>query len=554
MINLMDSKKQINELKALVESLKAKVSGLEKNELKLKKQEFELKAKIEDLEISNDWFREQLRIAQLHRFGSSSEKTQILNQLSLFNETENLSDESVPEPEMEQVTYRRKKSKGKREEFYKNFSVKQTVYELSPDECICKDCKGVLHACGEEVHHSELEVIPAQAFKVKHIQKIYSCRNCEKNSKTGKVPMVKAPVPKPVIKGSGIASPSLVSLVTCNKFVLALPLRRQEKELKRMGIDISCQTLSNWVNKASLDWLSLIYDLLHEEYLKLDIGHADETTVQVIKEDGRKSSQKSYMWVYTSGKHSIRPIVLFDYQQTRQGMHTLNFLDGFEGFLHVDAYAGYRKLEELRIILVECWAHARRKFDEALKAMDKKDRTNSQAKIGFDYCNKLFELERKYDKLLLSPEDRFRQRELESRPITEKFFEWAESMLPGTHSKSKFGRAVRYAVNQRSRLNNFFLDGRLEISNNLAERSVRPFAVGRKNWMFIYSSKGAKASAIAYSIIQTAQANGLVPFIYLDYLFQKLPNMEGQDISCLLPWDPEIQKICRVPSSKEVPS
>jgi transposase len=522
---------------------------------KLESENSNLKTEVAELKILNNWYIEQLRLANLKRFGSTSEKTDNIDQLSFFNEAENLADENIPEPKLEEITYKCKKRVGKREELYEGLPIRQIVHELPEEQQICGSCGENLHACGHEVLRRELEIIPAQVQAVEHVQTVYSCRSCEKYAAKDKLSLIKSAVPRPVIPNSGIASASLVSLVLCNKFVLALPIYRQAQELERIGAKISKQTLSNWIIYVAMHWLILIYNLLHSELLSQDIGHADETTVQVINEEGRKSTQKSYMWLYRTGKDSARPVILLDYQQTRHGKHPLKFLEKFEGYLHVDAYAGYRKLENQNVTLVECWSHARRKFDEALKAMDKKDRAGSIALIGFDYCNKLFKLEDRYTKLELDSEERFKRRLLESKPIAEAFFKWAEPLVPGTHSKSKIGRALRYAVNQQPRLMNFFLDGRLEISNNLAENAVRPFAVGRKNWLFIYSEKGANASAIAYSIVQTAQANGLVPFMYLNYLLQELPNIKtGQQISDYLPWNPEVQKICSLPVHEPTPS
>jgi len=521
----------------------------------LKAENSKLKNRVSELETLNNWYIEQLRLANLKRFGSTSEKTDNIDQLSFFNEVENLADENIPEIKLEEITYKRKKREGQREELYNGLPTHQIVHELPENQRVCGQCGGDLHACGHEILRRELEIIPAQVRAVEHVQTVYSCRDCEKNAGEEKLSLIKSSVPAPVIPNSGIASPSLVSLVLCNKFVLALPIYRQAQELERIGVKIPKQTLSNWIIYVAMRWLILIYNLLHSELLSQDIGHADETTVQVINEEGRKSTQKSYMWVYRTGKDSARPVVLLDYQQTRHGKHSLNFLKTFEGYLHVDAYAGYRKLENQNVILVECWSHARRKFDEALKAMDKKDRAGSTAEIGMTYCNKLFKLEDKYTELGLGSKERFKQRLLESKPIAEAFFKWVEPLVPVTHSKSKIGRALRYAVNQQQRLMNFFLDGRLEISNNLAENTIRPFAVGRKNWLFIYSEKGADASAIAYSIVQTAQANGLVPFMYLNYLLQELPNIKAeQQISDYLPWNPEVQKICSLPSQVPAPS
>jgi transposase len=353
-----------------------------------------------------------------------------------------------------------------------------------------------MHRCGHEVLRRELEVIPAQVHAVEHIQTVYSFRDCEQGSGADALPMVKSLVPAPVIAGSGVASPSLLSFVLCNKYVLALPLYRQEQELKRMGVKISRQTMANWAIFAATRWLMPIYSLLHAELLKNDILHADETTLQVIREHGRKASQKSYMWMYHTGKSSANQVALFQYQPTREGKHPLAFLEGFQGFLHVDAYIGYKELENQGVTLVECWTHARRKFDETLKAQKKEDRANALANIGLEYCNRLFALEREYDELGLHHQERAKRRNIESKPIADAFFAWAESMQDKTLPKSKFGEAITYAVNQRPWLMNFLLDGWLELSNNRAENSIRPFTVGRKNWLFSYCSRGAEASAI----------------------------------------------------------
>lgn len=526
-----------------------RIAELEAEIALLKNENERLNGENAKLKILNDWYLEQFRLAQHRRFGASSEKT-VPGQLTLFNEAEVLADKT-PEETQDIATHKRKKRKGKRDEFYKGLPTEQMVHELTENERICPDCGDLLHACGHGVLRREVEIIPAQVRAVEHIQTVYSCRNCERNSDANSLPMVKAAVPAPVIPGSGVASSSLLAFIICNKYVLALPLYRQEQELERIGIHISRQTMANWIIYGTTRWLAPIYELLLEELLKVAILHADETTVQVIREDGREASQKSYMWMYNTGRDSLRQVALFEYQPTREGKHPLKFLEGFAGFLHVDAYAGYRGLENQGVTLVECWTHARRKFDEVLKVLTKSERADTDANTGLEYCNKLFELERKFDELNLTHEERRRQRNLQSKPIAEAFFAWAESMLPNTLQKSTIGQAVRYAVNQRHWLMNFLLDGRLELSNNRAERSIRPFTVGRKNWLFSYSAKGAKSSAIVYSIIETAQANGLVPFVYLNYLFQNLPNIKIENISDYLPWNPTVQKICKIPVPKK---
>jgi transposase len=505
----------------------------------------QLESEIAKLQTLNNWYLEQYRLAQYRRFGASSEKTRLPEQLGFFDEVETTADPDVPEPEPEQVMPRRKKQKGKRESDYSGLPTEQVVHELPEDERVCPVCGGSLHACGHEVLRREIEIIPAQVKAVEHVQTVYACRACEKSSDADALPMVKSNVPAPVIAGSGIASPSLLSFVLCNKYVLALPLYRQEEELKRIGLNISRQTMANWAIYAAAHWLEPMYGLLKAELLRYIILHADETTLQVIKEDGRKASQKSYMWMYHTAKEAKHPIALFDYKATRHGEHPAAFLAGFRGFLHVDGYAGYKQLEERGVTIVECWAHMRRKFDEALKGLKKEDRAGSLASIGQAYCNKLFALERKYDEENLDDEQRFQRRNLESKPFAEAFFAWAETVR--AVPTSLLGKAVTYAVNQRPWLMNFLLDGRLELSNNRAERSIRPFTIGRKNWLFSFAAKGAKASAVIYSIVETAQANGLVPFMYLSLLFQSLPNIPPARFADYLPWSPLVQDVCRIP-------
>jgi transposase len=538
----------VNELSGENAKLSGENAKLNGENAKLNGENAKLNGEIVKLQALNDWYLGQFRLAQQRRFGASSERTEVPEQLGLFDEAEVLADE----PESTQVAaHTRKKRKGKREELYENLQTEQVVHELPEDQRICSICGGPLHVCGHEVIQREVKVIPAQVMAVEHVQTVYGCRKCEQDPDLDAAPIVKADVPAPVIPGSGIASPSLLAFILCNKYVLGLPLYRQEQELARLGLHISRQTMANWAVFAAVHWLMAIYALLHIELVLGDILHGDETTLQVVKEDGRRASQKSYMWVYSTGKDAGRQVVLFEYQQTREGKHPLMFLEGFQGYLHVDAYAGYSALEQYGVTLVKCWSHVRRKFDEALKALKKDERRHFPANTGLEYCNKLFALERKFDELNLTNEERIKHRDAESKPIAEEFFAWVDSMLPKSRPRSKLGVALQYAANQKPWLMNFLLDGRLELSNNRAERSIRPFAVGRNNWLFSYSAKGANASAVIYSIVETAMANGLVPILYLQFLFEKLPNILPEQYHTCLPWSSAVQDACRIPPPKD---
>jgi len=304
-----------------------------------------------------------------------------------------------------------------------------------------------------------------------------------------------------------ITSPEAIAHIMTQKFVMGTPLYRQEQDWNRQGIMLSRQTMSNWLLKATEDWLEPIYDVLHEMLCTYDVLHADETTLQVLHEPGKTAQSKSYMWLYRTsgynnyGRANSMPIVLYDYQPDRRAKRPAEFLQGFKGYLHTDGYDGYHGLPD-DIVIVGCFAHARRKFDEALKSMPEKDREGSNVLRGKRYLDKLFELERTFADL--SPKERFAKRQELAKPVLEEFFVWLEKF--GDMTKTPLGKAKHYALGQRKYLERYLLDGRLEISNNRAERSITPFVIDRKNFLFANTPRGAKASAIMFSIIETAKA------------------------------------------------
>lgn len=305
------------------------------------------------------WKTVDSSLAVTRRFGSSSEKTN-LDQLSLFNEAEDTADSTVEEPTVEMITYKRKKQRGERQQKLENLPVETVEYRLSEEEQVCSCCGGSLHEMSTEVR-KELKVIPAQVKVVEHVRHVYSCRHCERNEI--ETPIKTASMPTPVFPGS-LASPSAIAYTMVQKYVESIPLYRQEKQLERLGVFISRQTLANWMMHGANAWLQLIYDAMYRHLLQHDILHADETTLQVLSEPDRPAESKSYMWLYRTGRESS-PIILYDYQQTRASKHPHRFLADYQGYLHVDGYAGYNGLSN--VTLVGCWAHARRKFTEALK-------------------------------------------------------------------------------------------------------------------------------------------------------------------------------------------
>lgn len=510
----------------------------------LEKQNAELEAKLKRqsaLEAKLKWTEEQLRLLQKNRFGFSSEKTNP-DQLELFNEIENEANPDLPEPTLESVTYqRRRKVRGQRELMLENLPVETIEYRLSPEEQVCSCCNGNLHEMSTQVRR-ELKYIPAELKVVNHVQYIYSCRRCEREEI--ETPVVTAPMPKPVHSGS-LASPSLMAHIMNQKYVDGLPLYRQEKQLSRLGVPLSRQTLANWMIHGANRWLSPLYDRMHQLLLEKDILHADESTLQVLHEPGRPATSKSYLWLYRTGKEGPS-IILYDYQETRSGKNAEKFLSGFKGYLQVDGYAGYHKVPNVK--LVGCMAHARRKFDEALKVLPTSKRMTSGAVAmeGIQYCNQLYRIER--DLKGLSSSDRYEKRLERSKPVLDAFLSWLKIQKQKVLPKSALGQAITYCLNQWEKLVAFLEDGRLEIDNNRSERSIKPFVIGRKNFLFSNTPKGARASAIIYSIVETAKENGLNPYYYLRYLFEKLPNIDLTDKNALdkvLPWSTTLPIVCK---------
>ncbi|PAV31081.1 IS66 family transposase [Virgibacillus profundi] len=499
----------------------------------------------EALEAKLKWYEEQFRLSQQRRFGSSSEQMHP-DQLSLFNEAEVTADETVEEPTVETITYKRKKQRGQRERMLENLPKETIEYRLSEEEQVCSCCSGALHEMSTEVR-KELKIIPAQVKVVEHVRHVYSCRHCERHEI--ETPIVTAEMPAPVFPGS-LASPSAIAYSMSQKYVESMPLYRQEKHLERFGVSIPRQTLANWILYGAETWLRLIFNEMHEQLLTRDILHADETTLQVLSEPDRPATSTSYMWLYRTGKEDT-PIVLYDYRKTRAGKHPSRFLEDFQGYLHVDGYAGYHKVSD--VTLVGCWAHARRKFTDALKALPESAGTSAvKAKEGLAFCNQLFAIERELKEVSLK--ERYEIRLERSQPVLEAFSAWLREQTPRVLPKSALGLAIKYCRNQWDKLEAFLQDGRLEIDNNRGERSIKPFVIGRKNWLFSNTQKGAESSAIIYSIVETAKENGLNPFHYLKYLFEELPNMDTTDktkLDQLLPWSQTIPEECRVPNKSK---
>lgn len=505
----------------------------------------QLQMKVDELSAKVQWYEEQLRLGKQKQFGASSEKTppeQMRFENALLNEAELVADPKQAEPTVETITYQRRKQRGEREAKLADLPVETIEYQLPEAEQVCPCCNGPLHGMSTEVRQ-ELKIIPAEVKVVKHIRHVYSCRRCEREGT--ETPVITAPMPKPAAPGS-LASPSMLAFTMAQKYVMGMPLYRQEQQFAYLGVELTRQTLANWTLKAAERWLQPLYERMHTHLLAQPILHADETTVQVLREDGREAQTQSYLWLYRTGREGP-PIVLYQYRQTRGGENPRDFLAGFRGYLHVDGYPGYHKVKG--VTLVGCWAHARRKFDEALKALpDDKQKAAVTAREGLEFCNRLFDIEREAKDA--TAEERLKVRTAQSKPVVDAFLAWLHMQRPRVLPKSILGAAIAYCLNQQEKLIAFLQDGRLELDNNRSERSIKPFVIGRKNWLFSNTPRGAKGSATIYSIIESAKENGLKPYGYLHWLFETMPQLENltdpATLDRFLPWSKSVPQEYRL--------
>ena len=355
--------------------------------------------------------------------------------------------------------------------------------------------------------------------------------------------MEKAPVPYPPVLHS-LASASAVTWLVHQKFESGSPLYRQEKEWEALGLKISRATMSNWLLAVYRDWLGYIVHRLKQELLKQDYLHIDETRVQVLKEPGRKNTTDSYMWVYSSIKDAKAPIRYFEYQPGRGGKHPEAFLKGYDGYIHTDAYSGYNGIPGVKRCL--CYTHLCRAFVDALPN-DVYTPEASKTTEAILRLNQLFEIESELEKL--SPDQKKKERLSREKPLLEAFWSWAEKNAACELPKSKLSKAFHYALNNRQEFFNYLEDGHCAISNSLAENCIRPFVIGRKNWLFAGSPKGAAASAGIYTLVETAKANGLAPMKYLNFVLSDMPGSafleHPEYLDDYLPWNPMVKELCQ---------
>ncbi len=511
----------------------------------LLQQQEQLEAITKELHASNEKMQllmEQVILGKQNRFGRSSEKMEDTSQICFqevdgtivfFNEAEAVYDLNEREPdELELKSPKQPKRKGKKESDLSGLTVRRIDHYLSEEELEIEfgvnGWKQLPDAISKKYHF-----VPARVEVEEHHIGVYASKTDEH--------MVKADHPKALLHGS-LVSPSLGAAIINGKYVNAVPLYRLEQEFQRYGLQITRQNMANWCIRLAEEYLSILYDHLHEELYFYHVIQADETPV-LVNHDGRKAGSKSWMWVYRSGHlYQDRQIVLYEYQQTSNASHPREFLKGYDGICVTDGYQVYhtleKELEELTI--AGCWVHCRRRFDEALKLIPKPSQKESNAFLLLKQIQAIYREEGKLNDL--SSDERLKQRQAVIKPLVDAFFAYLKTI--NVSKKDKFGDAVRYALNQEKYLRVFLTDGDVPIDNNACERAIRGCCIGKKKWQMIDTIHGAKSSAIIYSIVETAKANNLKPFDYVQHLLEEIPkHMNDKDCSFLedlLPWSEKL--------------
>ena len=535
----------------LDEKTKSLIQKME-NELKSKDKEIESKdKKIDDLKNELDYLKRQLLNKNRKIFGKSSEQVDV-NQMSLFDEAQKNSDPKAAEPILEEITYLRNKTPkyvGKKD----NLAHLERVvieHKLEDKDLICDKCGNELTVIGKKTSKEVLKYIPAKLYIEEHITYSYTCKPCEAEAEETNIISTKAPS---TAFYKTMASNELIAHMLIMKYQHAMPLYRQQNYFKMLGADISRQTMSNWT-LAAANLLEDIYTAMKDELLSRNYIQADETTLQVIDDNGKESNSKKYMWLYKSGELKD-PIILYDYQKTRSSSCPKEFLKKFSGFLQTDGYTGYNKVENIKRLY--CLAHIRRKFHEIIITLNEEALKKSRAIIGFNYCEKLYKIEKDLREAYSKEDDyykkRYEMRLEKTAPLLDEFQEYVEREIKDALPKSPLGKALDYTNKVLPGMKTLLLDGSLEIDNNGAERAIKPFVIGRKNWLFSNTSKGAKSSATIYSIIETAKANGLIVEKYLVYLFDKISeiNIDNKEILLdIMPWSKKLPPELRASTRK----
>lgn len=481
----------------------------------------------------------KIRLLQKQVFASKTEKRPAPEndgQMLLFNEAETESaeekKEEVKEETIEVPSHTRVKPK--RKPLPESLERVEIVHDIDESEKVC-GCGACLERIGEETSE-KLDIIPAKIRVIRHVRPKYACRKCEGTESTDGVTVKIAPVPAQIIP-KGIPSEGLLAWIVVSKFCDSLPLYRQAKIFTRIGVDIPVSTLASWMIQVA-ERCRPIIELLRKEILSGPCINIDETPLQVLKEPERSDQTKSYMWVFRGGPPES-PSVIYQYSPTRSGSVAKDFVEGYSGgYCQTDGYAGYDCLEkDLGIKLLGCFSHARRYFIKVIDARGKKDKGKAGSpEQALAFIQKLYRIEHEASDKNCSPEERLKLRQQKSKPVLDDFKKWLDKRSPMTPPSSLLGQAFKYTLSNWDRLIRYIEDGHLKPDNNSAENAIRPFVVGRKNWLFSGHPNGAHASSILYSLVESAKAAKIEPYAYLKMIFEKIPLAQNQeDYKALLP-------------------
>lgn len=526
-LQLRELKDMITELRNMIKTLQATVDAASKRE--------------EVLIQERDNLKDEISLLRKKLFGSSSEKRVIdfPGQLNLFNEAELEQDPSIAETEelaaiLPEETPKKRKTRATDAERFKGIPVIKKYIDIPEEDKTCPVCSTPLFKIGEEFVRRELVFIPAKLKVVEIYSFNYSCPECSKRD----IPVIKKGKDGKPHMLYGMASAGTVAWVMYQKFCNSLPYCRQEKDWKQYGAAITRATMANWVIRNSEAFFRPMYEYFHRKLLERNFLMADETPLQVLHEEGRRAQTKSYMWLFRSGEDGGIPIILYKYSPTRAGDNAVEFLQEFNGYLMCDGYSGYNKVSNAK--RTACWAHIRRYLTDAIPKGKQLDYTQPSVQ-GMMYINQLFHLE-DVIKAEHSSFDAIKKARLEKEKlIVEGFLSWLDKQNPVRGSR--MDKAVTYIQNRRDYLMTYLEDGRCSFSNNLSENAIRPFTVGRKNWLFCDTPHGAQASAIVYTMVEMAKANGVNVYHYLTYLLEKLPDdsMSDNELDQLAPWNEKVK-------------
>jgi len=476
---------------------------------------------------------EQIRVLKKAIFGSKSEKRpvdeEVSRQLHLFNEAETL----VEQEQKKLVIPEHTRQKPKRKPLPPDLPRIEVIEDIDESEKVCA-CGAELVRIGEETCE-KLDIIPAKIQVIRTIRPKYACKSCEGVESDG--PTVKIAPPPPEIIPKGMATPGLVAHIAVSKYADGLPLYRQEKIFSRYGIELSRQTMAGWMVKAA-ECCNPLMDLLYKELHSGPLVNVDETPLQVLNEPGRENTTKSYMWVFRGGPPD-KHVILFKYSETRSGEVPRGVLAGYSGYCQTDGFSGYDALETSNpgIRMVGCFFHARRNFVKIIDARGKSVKNKpGSAEVALDYIGQLYKIEKIARQKELSPDEIVCLRQEKAVPVLEEFKAWMDKRLGQTPPKGLLGQALNYALARWDKLIRYIENGHITPDNNRVENDIRPFAVGRRNWLFAGHPNGANAAATLYSLIATARAAGLDPYQYFRFLFSRIPHAKiEQDYRALIP-------------------